>query len=67
MFKQFGWVPDGTYDYQEYLCRYTIVDGNATVVISKMWVDIGGPNDVSLELKQPWGSFPDFPPKPPKK
>lgn len=67
MFKQFKWVPDGTYDYQEYLCRYIIVDGNATVVISKMWVDIGGPNNVSLELKQPWGSFPDFPPKPPKK
>ena len=66
-FKQFGWVPDGTYDYQEYLCRYVIVDGNATKVISKMWVDIGGPDDVSLELKQQWGAFPDFPPKPPKK
>lgn len=66
-FKQFGWVPDGTYDYQEYLCRYNIVDGNATKVISKMWVDIGGPDDVTSELKQPWGAFPDFPPKPPKK
>lgn len=65
-FKQFGWVPDGTYDYNEYLCRYVIVSGNATKVISKMWVDEGGPNDVSLELKQPWGAFPDFPPKPKK-
>ena len=66
-FKQFGWVPDGTYDYEEYLVRYAIVDGNATRVISKMWVDIGGPDDVPLELKQPWGAFPNFPPKPPKK
>ena len=66
-FKQFGWVPDGTYDYNEYLCRYIIVSGNATKVISKMWVDMGGPVDVSSELKQPWGSFPDFPPKPAKK
>lgn len=65
-FKQFGWVPDGTYDYQDYLVRYVIKDGNATRVISKMWVDIGGPDDVSSELKQPWGAFPNFPIKPPK-
>ena len=66
-FQQFKWVPDGTYDYEEYLVRYVIINGNATRVISKMWVDIGGPNDVSSELKQPWGSFPNFPPKPAKK
>lgn len=66
-FKQFGWVPDGTYDYQEYFVRYIIVNGNATTVISKMWVDSGPPDELSSELKQPWGSFPDFPPKPPKK
>ena len=63
-FKQFKWVPDGTYDYSNFLVRYVIKDGNAKMVISKMWVDQGGPDDVSLELKQPWGSFPDFPPKP---
>lgn len=66
-FKQFAWVPDGTYDYEYFLTRYVIRDGNATVVISKVWVDKGGPDDVSYELKQPWGAFPDFPPKPPKK
>jgi hypothetical protein len=66
-FKQFGWVPDGTYDYEEYLVRYTLVNGNPTKVISKTWVDQGGPDNVSLELKQPWGTFPNFPPKPPKK
>ena len=62
-FKQFKWVPDGIYDYSEYLCRYIIVEGNSTVVISKMWVDKGGPPDVDPKLKQAWGTFPDFPPK----
>lgn len=66
-FKQFGWVPDGTYDYQNYMVRYVIKDGNSTRVISKAWVDEGGPDDVSYDLKQPWGTFPDFPPKPAKK
>lgn len=66
-FKQFPWVPDGTYDYQDFLVRYVVVDGNATKVISKAWVDEGGPADVSSELKQPWGSFPTFPLKPAKK
>lgn len=66
-FKQFPWVPDGTYDYRNFLVRYVLKDGNATKVIAKSWVDMGGPDDVSSELKQPWGSFPDFPPKPAKK
>ena len=66
-FKQFAWVPDGTYDYHEYLVRYVIRDGNATTVMSKMWVDGGPMDDIAEELQQPWGSFPDFPPKPPKK
>jgi hypothetical protein len=66
-FKQFSWVPDGTYDHLNFFVRYVIVDGNAKTVISKIWVDKGGPDHVSLELKQPWGSFPDFPPKPEKK
>lgn len=66
-FKQFAWVPDGIYDYNNFLVRYVLKDGNPVIVISKMWVDKGGPDDVSLQLKQPWGSFPDFPPKPEKK
>ena len=66
-FKQFAWVPDGIYDYEEYCVRYVIVEGNYTICISRTWVDKGGPNSVSLHLKQPWGSFPNFPPKPPKK
>ena len=62
-FKMFKWVPDGTYDYQEYLTRYVVVNHNPVIVITKMWLDKGGPEDVSEELRQPWGSFPDFPPK----
>ena len=67
MFQQFKWVPDGIYDYEDYLVRYVIVNGNPTKVISKMWVDIGGPDDVPDEMTQPWGTFPNFPPKPAKK
>ena len=63
----FNWVPDGTYDYQEYTTRYVMVNGNPIIVITKMWLDKGGPDDVSDELRQPWGTFPDFPPKPVKK
>ena len=63
-FKQFGWVPDGTYDYSEFLVRYVIVSGNAIKVICKEWVDKGGPEDVNESLKVKWGSYPDFPPKP---
>lgn len=66
-FQQFSWVPDGTYDYSEYLVRYVIVDSNPKTVISKDWVDKGGHDTLPKELRQPWGSFPDFPPKPPKK
>lgn len=65
-FKQFGWVPDGTYDSVSVLVRYTIVDGNARRVITKHWIDIGGPEDVSDDLRLPWGTYPDFPPKPTK-
>lgn len=65
-FKMFKWVPDGTYDYSEFLVRYVIVNHNPTVVITKAWVDQGGPENVSSALRQPWGAFPDFPIKPKK-
>lgn len=66
-FKMFKWVPDGTYDYSDFLTRYVIVNGNPTVVINQAWVNKGGPEGVSAELKQVWGSFPDMPAKPLKK
>lgn len=62
-FKQFGWVPDGTYDHRVFLVRYQIVNGNPICVIAKSWVDEGGPDHVQSELKQVWGTFPDVPPK----
>ena len=65
-FKMFKWVPDGTYDYSEFLVRYVIINSNPIVVITKAWVDQGGPENVSSALKQPWGAFPDFPTKPKK-
>ncbi len=66
-FKMFSWVPDGTYDYTAFLTRYVLVNGNPTIVINKDWVDRGGPASTYDELKQPWGAFPDIPPKPSKK
>lgn len=66
-FKMFKWVPDGTYDYSDFLTRYVIVNGNPTIVINREWVNKGGPIGVTDELKQPWGSFPDMPLKPAKK
>lgn len=65
-FKMFPWVPDGVYDSSIYVTRYHVVDGNPSRVITKMWLDEGGPNDVSDFLKLPWGTYPDMPPKPPK-
>ncbi len=59
----FKWVPNGTYDYQKYQIRYVLENHNPIIVITKIWLDKGGPEDVSEELRQPWGSFPDFPPE----
>ncbi len=61
--QMFSWVPDGTYDYNLYKTRYVLVNGNPIIVITKMWLDKGSLEDVPEELKQPWGVFPDFPPK----
>lgn len=65
--KMFPWVPDGIYDNSNYTIRYLIKDGMPTITIHKLWIDQGGPTDVSPELLQPWGAFPDMPPKPDKK
>ena len=62
--KQFGWVSDGIYDHSMYEVRYEVVQGYVMTTISKMWLDNGGPEDATPELKLPWGSYPDVPPKP---
>ena len=66
-FKQFGWVPDGTYDYSAFLVRYKLIDGNAKTVVSKMWIDSGSHDTLPPDMRLPWGTYPDFPPKPEKK
>ena len=63
----YKWVPDGVYDSESLQTRYVIKGGKPTTVISKIWVDKGGPDDVELSLKQPWGTYPDMPAKPGKK
>ncbi len=62
--KLFPWVEDGIYDYLAHNVRHRIKNGNPTHSLTKMWVDQGVPEHLISELKQPWGSFPDLPPKP---
>lgn len=63
----YGWISDGIYDHSGYLVRYRIVEGMPISVITKMWIENGGPEDISADMLLPWGSYPDFPPKPEKK
>ncbi len=65
-FQMFKWVPDGMYDSEYYQCRYYIVNGNPSRVITHSWLDDGGPQDLPDNFRLPWGSYPDLPPKPPK-
>lgn len=64
--KNFEWVPDGVYDHSFYNLRYVVANGHHHMAISKMWLDNGGPEDASPEMRLPWGSYPDIPPKPVK-
>lgn len=65
-FKMFGWVSDGVYDKRDFMIRYQVRDGNPTTVISKSWLDTGGPATLDASLRVPFGSYPDMPPKPRK-
>jgi hypothetical protein len=64
--KQFPWVPDGVYDCSKYQVRYQIVQGFVMIVISKMWLDNGGPENTDMALRLPWGTYVDLPEKPQK-
>ena len=64
--KQFAWVPDGIYDHSGYQVRYKIVQGFVMLVVSRMWIENGGPKDVDTSMKLPWGTYSDIPPKPSK-
>lgn len=62
-FQMFKQAPDGIYDHREYLIRYVVVEGNPITTINKAWIDGGVPSHLPTELHQPWGTFPDIPPK----
>ena len=63
---QYNWVPDGIYDYSFYKTRFVIIGGDNHFTISKMWLDSGNLGDCHSDLKLPWGTYPDLPPKPGK-
>lgn len=65
--KMFAWVPDGIYDHQAVPVRYIVVDGMPTHQATRSWIEQGLPSDAVAELRPPWGTYPDFPPKPEKK
>lgn len=63
----YAWVPDGIYDHPQYYVRYKMVDGMPTHIITKSWIEVGGPSDITGDMIMPWGTYPEFPPKPEKK
>lgn len=67
--KTHGWVTeDGAYDTSTCKTRMFIYNGFAYLVASKLWVDDVVANKRLPEwMQKPWGSYPDIPPKPPKK
>lgn len=68
-FKPFPTAPDGSiYDHKDFEVRYGFVyNGYPMYVISKTWLDQGGPVDCPAELLVEWGTYPDPPPRPKKK
>jgi len=60
----FKWVPDGVYDSESLSTRYVISEGKPRTVISKQWVEQGGPDHLDSSLRVVWGTYPDMPPKP---
>ena len=67
--KTHPWVTeDGAYDYTDHCTRMFIYNGFSYLVASKMWVDDEVGNKRLPEwMQKPWGTYPNLPPKPPKK
>ena len=66
-FRMFHWVSDGIYDHREFLTRYMIEDGGYSKVAQLQWLTPERWDDLPESFRQPWGHYPDMPPKPPKK
>ena len=66
--KSHPWVEDGAYDHLGHCTRLFFYNGFSYLVASKMWVDDEVANKRLPEwMQKPWGTYPDMPPKPPKK
>jgi hypothetical protein len=61
-------VPDGAYDDLETRCRKFIARGFCYLVATSDWVNDPVANLRLPEwMREPWLTYPDLPPKPPKK
>jgi hypothetical protein len=67
--KSHPWVVvDGPYDFEDHQTRMFIYNGFSYIVAAKMWVeDKEGCKRLPEWMQVPWGSYPNLPPKPPKK
>lgn len=64
----YHYVTDGAYDDTDTKTRRFIYGGFCYLLASKMWVDDEVGNKKLPEWMQAkWGTYPDLPPKPPKK
>lgn len=68
-YKSHPWViENGAYDYDDHHTRLFIYNGFSYMVASKTWVDDQVANKrLPLWMQKPWGTYPNLPPKPPKK
>lgn len=66
--RPYSWVEDGAYDDCEYYTRLFIHEGFGYYIVSKSWIESPTHNHLLDEwMRAPWGTYPDLPPKPPKK
>lgn len=56
----------GVFEDNKVLIREMYIDGICYELASKMWVDSPGESKPAIAVA-PWGSYPEIPPKPPKK
>lgn len=60
-------VPNGPYDDVIGKSRLFIYGGFHYIIVSKAWIEEGDHSRLEGWEKEPWGTYPDLPPKPPKK
>lgn len=67
--KSHPWVTeDGVYEHEEHSLRLFMWNGFAYYSASRMWVEDQVQNKRLPEwMREPWGTYPTLPAKPPKK